>query len=182
MIHCSVCLKTKQIVLIDLVSHLSQDDYNARFQLDRIDVYVTREAFIDNIRLEESRCSYLTRNSQTIRSSRLHLQCPTPTLGRFIHLRLFAVRMAFNRTEQRFALPFKAYFCEIYAYNWSKYSSWIRLRCRESIDIMFFFLLFASSFTSHFNGKDEFFTFVIRLCWRQFNKINIILLKTFSNI
>ena len=104
---------------MDLVSHLSQDDYYSRLQLDRIDVHITRDIQIDLAQYQNTRCAFLTRNTYAIRSSRIHLQCQTPIFGRFIHIQLFGIRTAINRTDQRLTLPFKAHFCEIYAYNWS---------------------------------------------------------------
>ena len=100
-----------------LVSHLSPDDYLSRFQLDRIVVYITDDKNLNSYQYTEALCSLVTRKNYGILSHRLHLQCETPILGRFIHIQLFGTKTIINQTETRLSLPFKAHFCEIYAYN-----------------------------------------------------------------
>lgn len=100
-----------------LVTHLSSEDYQSRFQMDRIHVYVTRDIYLDIQQYPSTRCAFISRTNYAIRSPRIHLQCQTPIFGRYIHIQLFGIRTGFNRTDQRMTLPFKAHFCEIYAYN-----------------------------------------------------------------
>ena len=104
-------------IFLNLVSHLSQDDYISRFQLDRMVVYITRDIHLDPDQLTTSQCSFVTRTDYSILSQCLHLQCENPILGRYIHIQLFGIKTVSNRTQTRFSLPFKAHFCEIYAYN-----------------------------------------------------------------
>jgi hypothetical protein len=106
------------LFLFYLVSHLSQDDYLSRFQLDRIIVYITRDIYLDSHQYNTAQCSLVTRTNYGILSQRIHLQCQTPIIGRYIHIQLHGVKtVVTNRTQTRLALPFKAHFCEIYAYN-----------------------------------------------------------------
>ena len=100
-----------------LVSHLSQDDYLSRFQLDRIIVYITRDMFLDSHQYDTAFCALVTRTNYGIVSPRIHLQCQTPIIGRYIHIQLLGIRTVTNQTQTRLSLPFKAHFCEIYAYN-----------------------------------------------------------------
>ncbi|CAF1251328.1 unnamed protein product [Adineta steineri] len=102
---------------LDTFSHLSQDDYLSRFQLDRIIIYITRDIHLDSHQYNIAQCSLVTRTNYSILSSYIHLQCQTPIIGRYIHIQLFGVRTVTNRTQTRLSLPFKAHFCEIYAYN-----------------------------------------------------------------
>ncbi len=100
-----------------LVSHLSQDDYLSQFQLDRIVVYITRDTFLDSHQYNTAQCSLVTGTNYGILSQRIHLQCQTPIIGRYIHIQLLGIKTVTNRTQTRLSLPFKAHFCEIYAYN-----------------------------------------------------------------
>lgn len=96
-----------------LVSQLSQDDYLSRFQLERIVVSITRDTVLDSHQYDSAHCAVATRTNYGILSPKIHLQCQTPILGRYIHIQLLGIRTVTNRTS----LPFKAHFCEIYAYN-----------------------------------------------------------------
>ncbi|CAF0912710.1 unnamed protein product [Rotaria sp. Silwood1] len=102
---------------LDSFSHLSQDDYLSRLQLDRIIVYITLDMSLASHQYNTALCSLVTRKNYGILSQRIHLQCQTPIMGRFIHIQLLGMRTITNRTQTRFSLPFKAHFCEIYAYN-----------------------------------------------------------------
>ncbi|CAF4337736.1 unnamed protein product [Rotaria socialis] len=102
---------------LDTFSHLSQDDYLSRLQLDRIIVYITQDMYFDSHQYNKAQCSLVTRKNYGILSHRIHLQCQTPMMGRFIHIQLVGIKTITNRTQKRLSLPFKAHFCEIYAYN-----------------------------------------------------------------
>ncbi|CAF0900621.1 unnamed protein product [Adineta ricciae] len=77
---------------LDSFSHLSQDDYISRFQLDRIVVYITRDIHLDPDQLTTSQCSFVTRTDYSTLSQCLHLQCESPIIGRYIHIQLFGIK------------------------------------------------------------------------------------------
>lgn len=110
-------IERRKFLIFILVSHLSQDDYLSRLQLDRIIVYITQDMYLDAHRYSQVQCSVVTRKNYGILSPRIHFQCQTPIMGRFIHIHLLGIRTITNRTQSRLSLPFKAHFCEIYAYN-----------------------------------------------------------------
>ncbi len=100
-----------------LVSHLSQDDYLSRFQLDRIIIHITRNMHLDAHQYNKAQCALVTRTNYSILTKCIHLQCQTPIIGRYIHIQLSGIRTVTNRTQTRLSLPFKAHFCEIFVYN-----------------------------------------------------------------